>query len=350
MRCRYYLAGEAEQMNPTSSLNRILFPVGALIVISIIGIIGYSLIEGYRFVDAVYMTVITMSTVGFETVGELSHNGKIFSVFLIVLSAGTFLYAVTAITAFVVEGEVQSLFNRYKAGKKVSKLANHIIICGLGRNGRETAMELIRQGQAFVIIEADEDVIQEFRSHHDVLFVQGDATNEEVLQRANIHNAKGLVSTLSTDAENVYITLTARGMNPRLKIVARASHESSISKLKRAGANQVIVPNLIGGRKMANLITRPALVEFVELVSGDGNANLHLQDIACENHPKLIGSTLRDLEIRSKTGVLVLGYKRGSRAVELNPHAAEQISSEDRLFIMGTDDQLKQFEDLYLAP
>lgn len=335
-------------MNSSSSINRVVFPVLALLFLLVIGVIGYSSIEGYNTVDAIYMTVITMSTVGFGTLGELSSGGKIFSVALIILSAGTFIYAVTAITAFVVEGEVQSLFNKYQASKRVAKLTNHIIICGLGRNGRETALELIRQEQSFVVVEANEETIQEFREHHDILFVLGDATNEEVLQRANISEARGLVSTLSTDAENVYITLTARGMNPRLKIVARASHESSISKLKRAGANQVIVPNLIGGRKMANLITRPALVEFVELVSGDGNANLHLEDIPCEYHPGLIGQTLRELEIRSKTGVLVLGYKRGNRSVELNPHAEEKITSDDRLFIMGTDAQLAKFREVYL--
>ncbi|MDP5168982.1 MAG: potassium channel protein [Bacteroidia bacterium] len=335
-------------MNSSSSVNRVALPLLLLILISVVGTVGYSLIEGYQLVDAIYMTAITMSTVGFGTVRELSSEGKIFSVFLIVFSAGTFIYAITNITTFVVEGEVKHIFDRYQVSKRVSKLKDHIIICGLGRNGRETALELMKQGHPFVIVEANEEVIADFQQHHDALIVQGDATLEEVLQRANIAEARGLVSSLSTDAENVYITLTARGMNPRLKIIARASLESSISKLKRAGANQVIVPNLIGGRKMANLITRPALVEFVEMVSGDGNPNLHLEDIACQNYPRLLGKTLRELEIRSITGVLVLGYKRGDRAVELNPHTEEKIMPEDRLFIMGTDSQLASFRQTYL--
>lgn len=335
-------------MSSNTSLNRMVISLTLLLFTSVIGIIGFQIIEGYVFLDAMFMTAITMSTVGYETIGELSPTGKIFSVFLIIISAGTFVYAITTVTSFVVEGEVKHLFDRYQVNKRVAKLKHHIIICGLGRNGRETALELIRQGQPFVVIETNEEVIEEFRQHHDVLVVQGDATQEDTLEDANIMSARGLVTSLSTDAENVYITLTARGMNPALKIVARASNEASITKLKRAGANQVIVPNLIGGRKMANMITRPALVEFVELVSGDGNANLHLEDIGCKDQQRLLGRTLRELNIRSRTGVLVLGYKRGNRPVELNPHAEERITEEDRLFVMGTDQQLTHFRSLYL--
>ncbi|MEZ4824828.1 MAG: NAD-binding protein [Bacteroidia bacterium] len=329
-------------------MQKIMLAISLLLGTSLIGTIGYSVIEGYNTLDAIYQTIITMSTVGFGTVTELSPGGKVFSILLIVVSAGVFVYAITTITTFVIEGEVQLIFNRYKASKTVQKLSGHIIICGLGRNGREAAIELIRQKQPFVVIENQQDVIDEFMLLHQILVIKGDATHEEVLEEAGIHRARGLISSLSTDAENVYITLTSRQMNPSIQIVARASHESSISKLRRAGADKVIVPNLIGGRKMANMITRPALNEFIELVSGEGNHNLRLEVFDCRDHPELVGKTMAELGIRARTGVLVLGKKHAERPIELNPIATESLESSDKLFILGTDSQLTKFRTEYL--
>ncbi|MEM6343134.1 MAG: potassium channel protein [Bacteroidota bacterium] len=322
-----------------------------LLATSIIGIIGFHLIEGYNWLDAAYMTVITMSTVGFGTLGELSGGGKLFSIFLITISAGIFVYAITTISTFVIEGEFQHFFKKYQVNKQIEKLSEHIIICGLGRNGREVARELGAQETAYLIIEENEEVIQEFLEHEpEALILQGDATHDDVLENANIDKAKGLITALSTDAENVFITLTAREMNPRIKIVARASQESSVSKLRRAGANEVIIPNLLGGRKMANVLTRPALVEFLEMVSGDSRVNkLHLEVVSCEAHDMLVGKTLAELNLRSKTGVLVLGRKTANLPVELNPSAHKQLDSKDRLFIIGTNEQLHQFRETYLT-
>lgn len=331
------------------SLKRITLSLLLLLGTSCFGVLGFVLIEGYEVVDAIYMTVITMSTVGFGTLTDLSAQGKLFAVGLIIVSAGTFVYAVTTITTFVVEGEIRQVFNLYQITKKVAKLSQHYIICGLGRNGREAALELTRQKHPFVVIESDQEVIEEFTSHYNVLAIRGDATQEETLEQANIHAAHGLISSLSTDAENVYITLTARGMNPNLKIVARASHENSISKLKRAGANQVIVPNLIGGKRMANQLTRPTLMEFIDLISGEGNPDLHLEDVACADHPQLLGKTLYELKIRSETGVLVLGFKQGGQSIELNPRADQPLKDGDRLFILGTVAQFERFRQRYLS-
>jgi len=285
-------------MDFVDSFRRILQSLVLSLIISMMGVLGYVAIEGYSFLDALFMTVITMSTVGFGTIGDLSSSGKAFSVLLIILSTGTVVYAITTITTFVVEGEMQQLFNKYQLNKKVGKLKDHFIICGMGRNGREAALELTRQKRDFVIIERDEEVIEEYTATHKYLFIKGDATHEEVLEQAMIREAVGLVSSLSTDAENVYITLTARGMNPGLKIVARASNETTINKLKRAGADHVIVPNLI---------------------------------------------------IRSKTGVLVLGAKSREGELELNLQADRKIIEGDRLFILGTDEQLKTFRSAYYS-
>ena len=268
---------------------------------------------------------------------------------MIIISAGTFIYAVGIITSFIVEGEMRQILNRYQYSKKVKELKDHIIVCGLGRNGREAVKELLEQERMFVVIEKDEDAIEQFvRENEEILVINGDATLEEVLERANIHSAKGLISSLSSDAENVYITLTARGMNPALSIVARANYENVIPKLKRAGANRVIVPNLIGGKKMANVLTRPALVEFIDLISGQGHSSLSLEDLLCQGHSKLIGKSLSELNIRSKTGVLVLGYKRGYQGITLNPDVQEKLSERDRLFIMGTEKQLDKFRKEFM--
>jgi voltage-gated potassium channel len=337
-------------MDISRSLRRMYFAISLLLGLLIIGSLGFYFIENLSLMEAIYMTVITMSTVGFGTIGELSQTGMVFTIFLIISSAGTFLYAVTTITTFVIEGEIQNIFHQYRVNKKVSKLKDHIIICGLGRNGREAALELKRQDQAFIIIEKSEETIEEFLAHHEgILVIQGDATQEDILEKAEIEKASGLISTLSTDAENVYITLTARTLSPRIQIIARASNESTISKLKRAGANEVIVPNMIGGRKMANLITRPALMEFIEMVSGEGSSHFHLEIFTCAHHEGLVGKTLAELNVRSRTGTTIIGLKSGKRHVELNPPANKILEPEDKLFVLGEDKQLEGFKKIYLS-
>jgi len=336
-------------MEYLSSLRKINYALLLLLGVSIIGITGFMLIESYSFVDAMYMTAITMSTVGFGLIRDLSNTGKIFSIFLIIISASTFVYGITTITTFVVEGEIKDIFSKYRIDRKVSKLHQHTIICGLGRNGREAATELLWQQKPFVAIEQDPAVIAGFLENHDCLVLEGDATREEVLEKANIKEAIGLVSALSSDAENVFITLTAREMNPSLKIVARASNEASISKLKRAGAHQLILTHIIGGRRMANLITRPTLVEFIDTITGQGNPDLHLEDISCKNFPNLVGKTLAELEIRTKTGIAVIGIKKKNRQLEMSINANTLIETGDQLYILGSYKQLDTFRELYLS-
>jgi len=343
----YSNSGSYSRSEFRQSLRRIIYALGLLLFTSIAGVIGFIAIEDYTPLDAIYMTVITMSTVGFGLINELSNEGKIFTVLLMIGSAGTFVYAITTITTFVIEGEIKHVYSKYRILRKVKKLTEHTIICGLGRNGQEAAMELLWQEQPFVAIERDQQIIDDFLEHHNALVINGDATHEDILEKANIQEAKGLISALSSDADNVFITLTARELNPKLKIVARASHEPSISKLKRAGANQVILPHIIGGRKMANLITRPALVDFIDTITGQGNPDLHLEELTCKDYPKLIGKTLGELRIRSKTGVVVIGRKKGNNHIELNLHADTRIDSDNHLYLLGSSAQLQEFKDTY---
>jgi voltage-gated potassium channel len=337
-------------MELTPAIRRLIISLMVLLILSLIGFFGYLIIDDHDPIEALFMTVITMSTVGFGTVRQLSPEGMVFSSFLIVASAGTFIYAITNLTTFLVEGEIRDVFHQFQVRKKVSKLKNHIIICGLGRNGREAAEELFRQNQSFVIVDQDEHVIREFlEAHPDALIIMGDATSDEILGRANIQHAKGLITSLSTDAENVFITLTARELNPRIKVVARASTESTITKLKRAGANEVILPNLIGGRKMVNLITRPALVEFVEMVSGQSGLDFHLEVVSCDNHDQLVGKTIAELNVRSRTGATIIGMKHGDERIQLSPPAHLKLTEEDRLFLLGKDSQLEAFQEIFLS-
>ncbi len=308
------------------------------------GFSGFQIVEGYSPLDALYMTIITMSTVGYETIGTLSQGGKVFVMFLIIFTLGTFFYAVTTFTTFIVEGEIRHVFRQYKVGKEVSKLKDHIIICGLGRNGREAANELMDQNISFIAIESKQEKIDDFLDHNPgELFIVGDATQEEVLLNANVKTCRGIITSLPDDAANVFVTLTARELNKTAYIVSRAANESTISKMHTAGANKVVLPNLIGGRKMARIITKPALAEFVDLITGEGETKLHLEEVACFDK-RLVGKTIGTLEIRRATGVLVLGYKGKDGSYHFNPNADKVVELNEILFVLGRDDQLKNFK------
>ena len=335
--------------NPFIKLYRALI---LLVFNLLVGVWGFIYIEKYNFLDALYMTIISMSTVGYgiDSKPELTPEGKVFVIFFLILSAGAFVFAVTSITTFVVEGELRAVVDKFRFTRKILKLENHVIICGLGRTGRECATELIRQGKPFVAIEKDEKSAEDFVAHHghNTLLIIGDATDEEILMKANIKNAKGVISALPADAENVFITLTARGLNENLEIISRAEHAYNVQKLIRAGANHVILPNKIGGKRMVNLITRPGLVEFVELITGESNPDFHLEAFECSQYPQLLNKSLAELQIRSKTGLLVIGCKHLEENTDLNPDPSMVIRTGDRLFLLGNRNSFDLFWKLYL--
>jgi voltage-gated potassium channel len=325
----------------------LLFSAGLLCLTVSVGIIGYHLIEGYDVLDAMYMTVITMSTVGYEILGNdgLSDDGKLFTIFLIIFTIGVFTYTVTTMTTFMVEGEIRNFFKGYRVNKEISKIRNHILVCGLGRNGKQAALELIHEGAPFVAIERDQDVIDSFHEEYpSALILKGDATDEDVLIAANLAHAKGVISALADDAANVFVTLSIRQLNPKVPVVARAANESTIKKLEVAGANRVVLPNILGGRQMAKVLTKPALMDFVDLVTGTGQFHLNLEMIECADNPKLVGKTMAELDIRSKTGVLVLGLQDSGGNFSMNPDAREPIQRNQKLFVIGNDTQIVDFK------
>lgn len=331
----------------TNTVLRKLATAFFLLVVTVgIGVVGFQFWEGYNLLDAFYMTVITMSTVGYaiEGTGELTDGGKLFVILLIVSTIGTFLYVINTITTLVVEGEIRSIFKVYRVNQEISKLKDHIVVCGLGRNGRQAVEELRQEGVSFLVIENDEAVISRYLELHPKdLILQGDATEEELLRQARVEVARGVITALASDAANVFVTLTIRQLNPTVPVASRASNESSISKLKIAGATSVILPNILGGRKMARVITKPALVDFIDLITGQGKFPMSLDQVDCGHGSPMVGKSLRELDIRSRTGALVLGTQHPNGQFELNPNVNMVIQEGEKLFVIGTEEQLDAF-------
>lgn len=327
-------------------VRRLLGSLFLLVLALAVGMAGFHWFEGYGFVDALYMTVITMGTVGYGVIGggEFTPEGKLFAAFLIIFTIGVFTYAITTITSFVVGGEINNLLKGYRVNKEISRIKDHIVICGLGRNGRQAAIELMAERAAFVAIEHEQGVIDQFlQDYPDALVMRGDATDEDLLRSAGIETAKGVITALPDDAANVFVTLSIRQINPTVPVVARASNESTIKKLQIAGASKVILPNVLGGRQMAKVLTKPALMDFVDLVTGQGQFHLNLEMIDCRQMHKLVGRSLTELNIRQRTGVLVLGMQDERGQFVMNPDANLPMRAGEKLFVIGTDEQVQQF-------
>jgi len=322
--------------------------IGALFLILIVGSGGYLFIEGWSLVDSFYMTVITLSTVGFQEVQPLSEMGRAFTALLIFLGISAFGYAFGSIVAFFVEGELVNLIRSRKMGKIIETLQDHIIICGHGSEGSHAAAELQTKKVQIVIIEKDE-VMAEKLTEDGLLVIAGDATEDDILIRAGVSTAKGLIAAVSEDMQNVFVTLTARGFNPNLTIVSKASEEGSVAKLYRAGANKVISSAEIGGRRMASVLIRPTTVNFLDVIASDQELSLRLEEILITEISPFDGRSILDLHIRAKTGVLVIGYARQGQKIKINPEAGTVLQAGDLLIVLGNDDQLSSLQKLTMT-
>ncbi len=311
----------------------------------IIGIVGYMWIEDYNFIDAFFMTIITIATVGYREVRELNTAGKVFTSFLIIYSISTFAYAISVITRYVIEGEFQTYFRHYQVNKEIQKLKNHIIVCGYVRNGKQACDQLRSEGVRFVAIESNPQIIANMQMEEDLLFIEGDATKDEVLLEAGLESAKALITALPSDAANVFVVLTARDKSPNLKIISRASDDASEHKLKRAGADNVIMPDKIGGTHMAALITKPDVLEFIDHITG--TINIRLEEILYRNLPdSMQNKSIRELEIRNKTGANIIGYKSASGDYIINPSPDTVMMQDAKLFVLGTQEQVSKFKEI----
>ncbi len=325
----------------------ILLPLYLIIAITIIGTIGYHFICNYPFVDAFYMTIITIATVGYGEVYPLDATGRLFTAFLIIVSFGTFAYAVASLTRFVLDGEFNKLFKIRKLNTTIQKMSDHVIICGYGRNGRQAAQVLKKHKQRFIVIEKSIELTTSMQHQYSDLVINADAILDETLLKAGILRAKALITTLPVDADNLFIVLTARNLNPKLTIISRASEDNSDTKLKIAGADNVIMPDKVGGAHMASLVMKPDVLEFIDYIVGQGSEAINLEEITFENIPEqLRHKTLKDLEIRVKSGANIIGFKTATGEYIINPSADTKIIPDAKIFVLGTGEQIIKLKEL----
>lgn len=336
-------------MERFSSRTNILIGVFMILSIIVIGVTGYMIIEGDGFLNALYMTVITISTVGFGEVHKLSDGGKIFTMFLIISSFTTYAYALTTISTHFFEGQLNFILRGYGT-KTLRKMQNHIVICGYGRNGQQVAKELRVYMLKYVIIDQKREAVESFITSNDT-FLEGDATLDETLIKANIKTARALITTLPIDADNLYVVLTARALNPDLEIISRATSESSETKLRMAGVDNVVMPERVGGAHMANLVTRPDIIEFMDHVSLHGDDPTTLEEIVCsEMSESLQLKTIFEIGIRKVTGANIIGYKTPDGRYVLNPNPDTRVIPGTKLFVLGTPDQITKMREILKSP
>jgi len=322
---------------------KLLLSLFLIVLVISFGTLGYMFIEGWDLVDSLYMTIITLASVGYKEVHDLSFNGRIFTIVLIIGGVGTVAYALTSAARIIIEGELQDVFGRRRLEKKIKGLKDHYIICGYGRMGKIICKELSEKNQKFVVIEKKTDLMADTE---DILIIQGDATRDEVLKEVGIDNAKGLISVLPTDAENLFVVLSARGLNPHLLIVARAGEEGSEKKLLRAGADKVVSPYHIGGLRIAHTILKPAVVDFIEFATKSGNIDLQMEEITIQEASELSGLTLDECGIGRELGIIIVAIKKANGDLKFNPTFRSAINAGDTLISLGEISKMKILEDM----
>ncbi len=314
-----------------------------IVVIVTVGVIGYHVLGGYMWLEALYMTVITLSTVGFHEVQPLDPKGQIFTIVLIVGGLGAVFYTMVTVAEKVVEGEFQQFFGRRRMQKQIEALTDHYLVCGFGRIGQVICRELASKPVPFVVIEQHEERVQAAEAAQ-YLVVPGDATDEEILRAAGVTHAKGLFAALTTDAGNVFVTLTAKELNPSLFVVARAETDRSERTLLHAGADKVISPYTMGGHRMAQAALRPAVVDIIDLATHHQSLELHLEEIAVPVSSRYNGATLSDSGLCGQPGVIVVAIKRASGKMFFNPAPGEKIEAGDSLIALAETPQLREIE------
>lgn len=299
---------------------------------------------GWSWVDSFYMTVITISTVGFREVETLDEAGKIFTSFLIFSSLGTVAFAASSIASYILGGTYREELKKSKIMKEINKLENHIIICGFGRVGKQAAAEFKLHQRDFLIIESNKDLIESSKlEQSDLLFLEGNATNDEILMAANIEKASAIILALPNDSDNLFIVVSAREMNKKLKIISRASKQTSVRKLKIAGANNVIMPDVVGGAHMASLVANPDVMEFIDSIRVTGDSKVNLEEIECEDlQEKLKFSTIGDLLEQHVSGCNIVGYKAPDGEIIINPEKHQIIEPSSKLFVLGKPEQIER--------
>ena len=326
---------------------RLLQPFIVLLLILFFGIMGYIIIEGYSFLEALYMTTISITTAGFNEVRPLTDEGRLFTVFLLLTSWATFAWVITRITQFVVTGEINQYFKTRKNMKAVTELNHHVILCGFGRNGQQAARTLKNHNMEFVVIEKEKESLEKALPFFpELVYLVGDGTDDDLLKKAGIDKATALITALPADADNVFIVLSARGLNQKLHIISRASEESSYPKLKKAGADNVIMPDKIGGSHMATLISKPDVIEFMDFLSSEDGESVNMESVPYE----LLPSSIQDKPLKvvmewNKTGVNCLGIKNREGKFIINPPDETLVTEGCKVIVFGTRSQIADMKN-----
>lgn len=319
----------------------------ALLLLGVIaaGTAGYALIEGWQFLDSLYMTVITIGTVGYREVAPLSDAGRVFTIVLIFAGVGSIAFSFGTIVEFMVEGHLTSLLEGRRMEKRISALTGHHIVVGIGRVGSVVAKSLADEGVPFVVVDSCEEC-RVAAEEAGWLFVHGDATDEQVLLDAGVMRARGLVTAVDTDADNLFVSLTARTLNPSLYIIARSSSVTSEAKILRSGANRVITPNVIGGRRMAAMVLHPLVSDYLDIVTHGDEIEFRLDSMPIGSGSKLAGATIREARVRDLTGAYILAVRSGQGQINPNPPSETVLGAGDELVVLGTREQLASLAGL----
>ena len=324
------------------TVRQIKFGLGTLLLVIISGTLGYVLLEGWGFFDSLYMTIISITTTGFQEVHPLDHTGRVLTIVIIISGVITVAYIGGRVAQLLLE---TYLFRRRRMAKKLSTLRNHYIICGFGRMGKKICQELADNNAPFVVVEKDEDEI-DFLRNLGFLYVEGDATNDEVLVAAGIKHARGLVAVLPSEAENVFTTLSARVLNPDIFIVSRAVEEETESKLIKAGANRVVKPYEIGGHRMAQVLLRPGVVDFIDIIARGKRIDLNIEEVEVKKGSSLVGQTLAKSPIRNTLNIIIVAIFSGEGKVIYNPRSNTEIKGGDRLIVIGEEKNIRNLIQL----
>ena len=319
----------------------LIVSLSILILIIAAGTIGYMTIEGWQFVDALYMTVITISTVGFKEVNQVGAAGRIFTIFLVFTGVGFTLYVAAAVVQFMVEGRIRIILGRRRLDKKIDRLKNHYIICGYGRIGRVLCRHLKRAGIDVAVIEKDPEQIT-VMDEDGILYIAGEATDENILLKAGIKRAQGLVAALATDTDNVFLVLTARQLAPEIFIMARSSQETAKIKLRAAGANSVESPYEMGAVSMAHRIIRPTVTSFLDLAFAHKRRDIQMEEIPVSSASELVNIQLKDSGIRQKYNLIIIAIKKSDGSMQFNPSFEAVIAPHDTVIAVGEADNLQK--------
>jgi len=327
------------------SAKRLFLSIGFVIVICLLGSAGYMVLEGWSAVDALYMTVMTLATVGYGEVHELDYVGKVYTMLLIVFGVGFFLYVIGAVVQFMVEGRIKTLLGRKRLDRQIGHLKNHYIVCGYGRIGKVLCENLKRRPIDLVVIDSDLELAVNM-DEKALFLVSGDATDESVLLKAGIKSAKGLIAVLGTDADNVFLVLTARQLNPELFIMARAGYPGTRPKLKAAGADVVESPYEMGAISMAQRIIRPTVTSFLDLAVTDQSKEIQMEEIPIGAGSELAGVTLQDSGIRQKYNMIIIAVKKPDGSMLYNPSYETVLNVGDTVIAVGEAYNLQQLEKI----